>query len=353
MNSGVRKTSSQSGGPRSAERSRSRIGSRALSGSHTTSTVNVSVTPLTSTWDNETSTLERSISEPIRPWDIGFRSGESRVYKINDYKTPNPLPTLPHDEWIDVQKQLMLDTQLDFTLADNPGVWPKLHVDHGALVDLLDKALRKTQDIVYHAAVIALPAKHRQAFIRGPRSIVLGREELSRMFGGSWGKELTLGDDELTRYSKLGGAPPDLVNHAITQIIDIRNADAHQQDLRSTFIDQSLRTVQYLAILLQDKKRAEELRKLRNSLAELLRDAFTQNTDEYKESLETKPGYEDPGHAAYHPQWAFHHQRTFIQILSDIEDGSISDNEYPAIVQAAAKKWSSDPTTICDTVNPW
>ncbi|KAK6434363.1 hypothetical protein LTR95_009451 [Oleoguttula sp. CCFEE 5521] len=328
MNSGVRKTSSQSGGPRSAERSRSRIGSRALSGSHTTSTVNVSVTPLTSTWDNETSTLERSISEPIRPWDIGSRSGESR-------------------------KQLMLDTQLDFNLAENPGVWPKLHVDHGALVDLLDKALRKTQDIVYHAAVIALPAKHRQAFIRGPRSIVLGREELSRVFGGSWGKELTLRDDALTRYSKLGDATPDLVNHAITQIIDIRNADAHQQDLRSMFIDQSLRTVQYLAILLQDKKRAEELRKLRNSLAELVRDAFTQITDEYKESLEMKPGYEDPGHAAYHPQWAVHHQRTFIRILSDIEDGSISDNEYPAIVQAAAKKWSSDPTTICDTVNPW
>ncbi|KAK6434262.1 hypothetical protein LTR95_009559, partial [Oleoguttula sp. CCFEE 5521] len=152
MNSGIRKTSSQSGGPRSAERPRSLGGNRVLSGSHTTSAVNVSVTPLISTWDDETSVLERSTSEPIKPWDTGVRSGTSRIFKINDYKTPTPLPTLPYDEWIDVQKQLILDTQLDTNLVDKPGVWSKLHVDHGALVDLLDKALRKTQDIVYHAA---------------------------------------------------------------------------------------------------------------------------------------------------------------------------------------------------------
>nr|OQO20939.1 hypothetical protein B0A51_11451 [Rachicladosporium sp. CCFEE 5018] len=278
--------------------------------------------------------------EPTEQWDIGatYRPVADRAWKIDDYEQTTPFPAIPEEQWLDLQKRVIKDTSLNDDLTDQPEVWVKLHVPYDNLIDLLDLALRKAQEIIYHSAVLSLLASARQAFIRGPRSIVLGRSELSRVFGGSFGQENDLATD-LTHYNNLGGAPPEEINYAINAIIDIRNMQAHQLDLNNVKIDNALKTIQSLAITLRDEKRAGA-RPARGT---------------HKDSLSVSPESGAKGKAATFVKWEVHHQMTFRQILEDElyqEAQGLEPNHkaYPEVVVLAAKKWDTDPEILARTV---
>nr|OQO15654.1 hypothetical protein B0A51_17215 [Rachicladosporium sp. CCFEE 5018] len=354
-------------GPRSTVRSGSSIGkrtpsipsgSRIVRGVLVNPEVLVRVDSFTNNWDNENEpTVTNQWSpEPTEQWDIGatYRPAADRAWKIDDYEQTTPFPAIPEEQWLDLQKKVIKDTRLNDDLTDQPEVWVKLHVPYDNLIDLLDLALRKAQEIIYHSAVLSLPASARQAFIRGPRSIVLGRSELSRVFGGSFGQENDLATD-LTHYNNLGGAPPEEINYAINAIIDIRNMQAHQLDLNNVKIDNALKTIQSLAITLRDEKRTLDLREERDKLAILLKSTLAGINDRHKDSLAVSPESGAKGKAATFVKWEVHHQMTFRQILEDElyqEAQGLEPNHkaYPEVVVLAAKKWDTDPEILARTV---
>lgn len=192
---------------------------------------------------------------------------------------------------------------------------------------VLASGLCIAQDIIWHAMRTHWPQVQRFYWLESPREVKLGRTELQEIFGGE--------NVPLRQYNNLCGGPSMTVNGAILSLPELRNTVAHSNRVGLVVADGLLQDVQYLAVVLQDERRALKVRQLRDAL----------QAEAHKALREIEALYSimwDPLNSRR--QWRIHHQLTFREVLAYRNScGPGAEEHYKAFpdhVKNAAADWA-------------
>lgn len=190
-----------------------------------------------------------------------------------------------------------------------------VEIDSKSGLTYLRKAAEIAQEAIYEIGSSGTPGWYR--FDDGPHLVRLGRLELT-----DW-----LGDTPRSKLAR-NGHDAHTIYYAILDVVYLRNEISHPfggalRDPRH--VDWSLRSVQRLAVVLGDEKRAFEVRKLRDMLRDEAHRSMQDLQDLYHLTLQP-----------YSPkmQYKFHHVVLFKNVLR-------SSSNYDEQIIAVANIWGS------------